>query len=51
MAAEQGHARAQTNLAWLYQNGIGVPQDDREAADWYGLAATLRKAKAQTNNG
>ena len=26
-AAEGGHARAQTNLGYLYAHGLGVPQD------------------------
>ena len=38
MAAEQGHAKAQRNLAVMYQNGQGVPQDSSEAAKWYRMA-------------
>jgi len=29
--AEQGNASAQYNLGWMYQNGKGVPQDDKTA--------------------
>jgi TPR repeat protein len=30
--AEAGHAVAQLDLGWMYQNGHDVPQDDAEAA-------------------
>ncbi len=39
LSAEQGHANAQYNLAWLHQSGRGVPQDDVEAYMWFDLAA------------
>ena len=29
--AEQGYASAQSNLGWMYDNGQGVPQDDKTA--------------------
>ncbi|MFZ0989170.1 MAG: SEL1-like repeat protein, partial [Xanthobacteraceae bacterium] len=31
--------KAMTLLGQLYADGLGVPQDDRRAAEWYGLAA------------
>ncbi len=34
-AAEQGFQSAQFNLAWLYENGKGVPQDYATAMLWY----------------
>ena len=34
LAAEQGLARAQTNLGFMYANGSGVPQDAAEATRW-----------------
>lgn len=34
LAADQGLARAQFNLALCYANGQGVGQDDREAVRW-----------------
>lgn len=37
--AGQGDANAQSMLASMYFDGSGVPQDDREAAKWYRLAA------------
>jgi hypothetical protein len=38
-AAEQGHARAQRNLAACYDAGRGVQADPVEAARWYRAAA------------
>ncbi|HHC29993.1 MAG TPA: sel1 repeat family protein, partial [Rhodobacterales bacterium] len=38
-AAENGLARAQANLGYLYQKGRGVEQDYAEAARWYRVAA------------
>ncbi|NBT29691.1 MAG: hypothetical protein EBT18_09450, partial [Gammaproteobacteria bacterium] len=35
LAAEQGDATAQYNLAAMYDNGKGVPQDYEEAVKWY----------------
>jgi TPR repeat protein len=37
--AEQGHARAQYNMGVMYENGQGVPQDNKTAVKWYRLAA------------
>lgn len=37
-AAEQGHAVAQANLGWAYEEGRGVGRDARLAAEWYGKA-------------
>ena len=37
--AEKGQAWAQNLLGWLYAEGKGVSQDDKEAVRWY------RKAK------
>ena len=42
--ARQGNADAQFNLGNMYQNGEGVPQDDKEAARWYRLAAEQEDA-------
>ncbi len=33
--AEQGDAAAQFNLALMYKNGQGVPQDYKQAVKWY----------------
>ena len=46
-AAEQGHAKAQTNLGSLYHQGQGVAQDYVEARKWYLKAALQGNADAQ----
>ena len=38
-AAEQGYADAQYLLGMLYKQGIGMPEDPREAARWDAKAA------------
>ena len=38
-AAEQGFVDAQIDLAWMYDDGDGVPEDKTEAARWYRKAA------------
>ena len=49
LAAEQGNARAQFNLAVSFAKGQGVPQDYKTAVKWYTLAAEQGGAKAQHN--
>ena len=49
--AEQGNADAQNNLGLMYDNGQGVPQNDKTAVKWYKLAAEQGDATAQTNLG
>jgi hypothetical protein len=49
IAAEQGNARAQHNLALMYENGEGVPRDVAEAAKWYRMAADQGNAGSQNN--
>ena len=49
--AEQGHANAQTNLGLMYDNGDGVPEDDKQAVKWYRLAVKKGLAAAQYNLG
>ncbi len=49
--AEQGLARAQYNLAFMYDNGQGVPQDHVQAVKWYRTAAEQGSARAQNNVG
>ncbi len=46
-AAEQGYARAQFNLGWMYDNGRGVSKDESEAVKWYRKAAEQGHACAQ----
>ena len=50
-AAEQGNASAQFNLGLMYDNGEGVPEDDREAVKWYRKAAEQGNLFAQYNLG
>jgi hypothetical protein len=45
--AEQGNAEAQNNLATIYYEGIGLPQDRAKAKEWYQKAANQGYAKAQ----
>ena len=35
--AEQGNANAQSNLGWMYDNGLGVLEDDKEEVKLYRL--------------
>ncbi len=49
--AEQGDARAQFNLAIMYDRGEGVAQDYAEAVTWYRRAARQGHALAQSNLG
>ena len=37
--AEKGSAVAQANIGLLYEDGLGVPQSDKEAVKWYRMAA------------
>eukprot|EP00698_Gefionella_okellyi_P019082 TRINITY_DN5799_c0_g1_i8.p1 TRINITY_DN5799_c0_g1~~TRINITY_DN5799_c0_g1_i8.p1 ORF type:complete len:198 (+),score=48.25 TRINITY_DN5799_c0_g1_i8:52-594(+) len=37
-AAEQGYGEAQCNLAYLYEDGTGVPKDLQQAKHWFTLA-------------
>ena len=49
--AEQGDAKAQFNLGYMYDNGDGIPENDAEAVKWYRLAAEQGYLKAQFNLG
>ena len=52
LAADQGHADAQTNLGILYATGRGVPQDEtEEAVRLFRLASEQGDADAQLNLG
>jgi TPR repeat protein len=50
-AAEQGHAKAQSQLGLMYSIGKGVPQDFAEAARWCRAAAEADIAEAQCRLG
>ena len=49
--ADQGDADAQYYLGVMYEKGVGVPQDSKEAVKWYRLAAEQGLADAQGNLG
>jgi TPR repeat protein len=49
--AEQGDAKAQTNLGVMYYNGDGVPKSYADALKWYTKAAAQGYARAQTSLG
>ena len=48
-AAEQGDARAQTRLGFMYYNGIGLPDDIIPAHVWWNLAAAKGMVAAERN--
>ena len=47
--AEDGHERAQYNLAWMHANGKGTPQDFAVAIEWYKKSAEQGNVNAQYN--
>jgi len=47
--AEDGHERAQYNLAWMHANGKGTPQDFVVAIEWYKKSAEQGNVNAQYN--
>jgi TPR repeat protein len=50
-AAKEGHVDSQFNVALMYEQGIGVGKDEKEAVVWYGKAASQGSAAAQFNLG
>ena len=50
-AAKEGHADSQFNVALMYEKGIGVGKDEKEAVVWYGKSALQGNAAAQFNLG
>jgi len=50
-AAKDGHADSQFNVALMYERGIGVGKDEKEAVVWYGKSAAQGNAAAQYNLG
>ena len=49
--AELGHATAQNNLGYCYENGLGVEKDFIAASNWYRKAANQGYSLAQYNMG
>jgi TPR repeat protein len=50
-AAQQGNAAAQALVGMMYNEGLGIAQDYKEAERWYRLAAQQGYADAQYNLG
>lgn len=50
-AAREGHADSQFNVALMYEQGIGVGKDEKEAFAWYDKSASQGNAAAQYNLG
>jgi len=49
LAARQGNAKAQVNLAVMYAKGQGVPRDYVQAYMWFSLAAVQGDKKGTQN--
>ena len=47
--AQEGKPDAQYNLAYLYENGLGVPKDETRALDLYQQSADQGHAAAKNN--
>lgn len=45
--AKAGDAAAQTLIAELYDKGLGIPKEPKEAANWYRIAAETGNREAQ----
>jgi TPR repeat protein len=50
-AAVLGVARAQNDIGYMIENGLGIEKDARRAAEWYRIAAEQGWGKAQVNLG
>jgi TPR repeat protein len=50
-SAEEGHAGSQFNVALMYEQGIGVAKDEKEAVVWYRKSALQGNSAAQFNLG
>jgi TPR repeat protein len=50
-AAKEGHADSQFNVALMYEKGIGIGKDEKEAGVWYDKSASQGNSAAQFNLG
>jgi TPR repeat protein len=50
-AAQQDDVTAQNNIAFLYENGLGVGKDYKEAFRWYSLSADQGYSRAKYHLG
>jgi TPR repeat protein len=51
LRAAEGDAIALNNIGWMYENGLGMPPDGRQAAVWYAKAADQGLATARGMEG
>jgi TPR repeat protein len=51
LAAARGDAKAQTRLGFMFERGIGVPQNYDQAAQWYHRAAEQGDPRGQFHLG
>lgn len=49
--SNEGHVFSQFNLALMYENGMGIPKNEKYALFWYNKAAIQGNAAAQFNLG
>lgn len=50
-SADEGHADSQFNVALMFEKGLGVEKDEKEAVVWYGKSAAQGNSLAQFNLG
>lgn len=50
-AAKQNDTGSQYTIGFMYENGMGVPQDYHKAVKWYRTAAARYNSRAQNNLG
>lgn len=50
-SADTGDADSQFNVALMFEKGMGVAKDEKEAVVWYGKSAALGNSAAQFNLG
>jgi TPR repeat protein len=50
-AAKEGHSDSQFNVALMYEQGLGVSKNEKEAFFWYGKSASQGNSGAQFNLG
>ena len=46
-ATDEGHARAQFRLGYMYEKGLGVGKDDEMARKWYLVSAEQDNVRGQ----
>ena len=46
-AADRGYLDALLSVGWLYENGLGVPEDKANAIEWYRKAAKAGSGNAR----